>query len=126
MSKYHQRPAVDGSNPGYAKCHTEFDAARMELRLLKFIRDASNLGLERSNDVDGIVHYCRYGIYSNRVAVVLEQPVAIKVPFGACTSEVPAEVYALPFDSNSASWVIFVQPVKFPAGSKLKLLKLNR
>ena len=57
---------------------------------------------------------------------MLEQPVAIKVPFGACTSEVPAEVYALPFDANSASWVIFVQPVKFPAASKLKDLKVKR
>ena len=50
-------------------------------------------------------------LYSNRVAVVVEQPVVINVPSGAYTSEVPAEVYWSPFESNSASWVIFIKPV---------------
>src|SRR6266542_1048580 len=37
-------------------------------------------------------------VYSNRVAVVVEQPVNIKVPLGAYTSAVPAEVYCVPFE----------------------------
>jgi len=45
------------------------------------------------------------------------------VPFAAYISDVPAELYSLPFEFITASWVIFVQPVKFPAGSKLKALK---
>ena len=60
------------------------------------------------------------------MAVVVEHPVNSNVPFDAYISEVPAELYSLPFESNIASWVIFVQPVKFPAGSKLKALKVKR
>ena len=41
--------------------------------------------------------------YSNRVAVVVEQPVKIKFPFLSYTSAVPAELYAVPFDSNVTS-----------------------
>ena len=49
--------------------------------------------------------------YSNRVAVVLEQPVNNKFPLGPKTSAIPAELYSSPFESIDASWVIFVQPV---------------
>ncbi len=41
--------------------------------------------------------------YSNRVAVVVEQPVKIRLPFGSYTSAVPAELYSVPFESNTAS-----------------------
>lgn len=42
-------------------------------------------------------------LYSNRVAVVVEQPAKIKFPFGSYTSEVPAELNSVPFEANAAS-----------------------
>ena len=42
-------------------------------------------------------------VYSNRVAVVVEQPVKSRFPPGPYTSAVPAEVYAVLFEFKAAS-----------------------
>jgi len=42
-------------------------------------------------------------VYSNRVAVVVEQPVRIKLPAGSYTSAVPTEVYSVASEFKVAS-----------------------
>ncbi len=61
--------------------------------------------------------------YSNRVAVEVEQPVAIKVPFAAKISTVPVEVKSLPPAPSVTVCLTLVTPAKVPSG--LKRIKVN-
>jgi hypothetical protein len=81
-----------------AVCSALFAQPRYLRLQLALVERSGHLNRKKS-----LVRTWAASFYSNRVAVVVEQPVNIKFPFGSYTSAVPAELYSVPFESNTAS-----------------------